>query len=85
VQIATRIAIAVEIGRGGLIDLAEGELDQAVDDGALVREVEIQRRPADERAAGDRVDRDALVGLLGQRRAGSIEDRGFGVVARAAG
>jgi hypothetical protein len=64
-EIATRVAVAVEVGRRGLVDLAEGELDQAVDDRALVREVEVERRPADERAAGDRVDRDALVGLLG--------------------
>ena len=69
-EIAARVAVAVEVGRRGLVDLAEGELDQAVDDGALVREVEVERGPADERAAGDRVDRDALVGLLAERRRG---------------
>jgi hypothetical protein len=81
VEVAARVAVAVEVGRGGFVYLAEGELDQAVDDRPLVGEVEVERGAADERAPCDRVDRDALVGLLGERRAGGVEDRGLGVVA----
>ena len=80
-QVAARVAVAVEVGRRGLVDLAERELDQAVDDGALVGEVEVDRGPADERAARDRVDRDALEGLLVERLARRVEDRELGVVA----
>ena len=80
-ELAARVAVAVEVGRGGLVDLAEGELDQAVDDRALVGEVEVERGAADERAARDRVDRDALVGLLVERLARGVEDRALGVVA----
>jgi hypothetical protein len=85
VQVAPRVALAVEVGRGGLVDLAEGDLDQAVDDGALVGEVEVNGGAADERAARDRVDRDPLVGLLGEGLAGGVEDRGLGVDSAAAG
>ena len=81
VQLPARVAVAVEVGRRGLVDLAERELDQAVDDRALVGEVEVQRGARDERAAGDRVDRDALVGLLVERLEGRVEDRALGVVA----
>jgi len=84
VEVAARIAVAVEVGRGALVDLGEGDLDQAVDDGPLVGEVEVERRTADERAARDRVDRDPLVGLLGEGLAGGVEDRGLGVDSAAA-
>jgi hypothetical protein len=60
-------------------------LDEAVDDRALVGEVEVERGAADERAARDGVDRDPLVGLLGEGLAGGVEDRRLGVVAAAAG
>jgi hypothetical protein len=84
-QVAAGVAVAVEIGRSRLVDLAEGQLDQAVDDRALVGEVEVQRGAADERAARDGIDRDALVGLLREGLAGGVEDRGLGVVAGGAG
>jgi len=84
-EFAARVAVAVEVGGGGLVDFAEGDLDQAVDDRPLVREVEVQRRAADERAARDGVDRDALVGLLGEGLAGGVEDQGLGVVAGGVG
>ena len=80
-EIAARVAVAVEVGGGGLVDLAERQLDQAIDDRALVGEVEVQRGPRDERAARDRVDRDALVGLLLERLEGRVEDCALGVVA----
>ena len=73
-QVAARVPVAVEVGRRGLVDLAEGQLDQAVDDRTLVGEVEVERGSADERAARDRIDRDALVGLFRQRRARGVED-----------
>jgi hypothetical protein len=79
VQVAPGVAVAVQVGGRGLVDLAERQLDQAIDDGALVGEVEIDRGAADERAAGDRVDRDPLVGLVVQRGAGRVEDRELGV------
>jgi hypothetical protein len=81
VQVAARVAGAVEVGRGGLVDLAEGQLDQAVDDRALIGEVEVDGGPADERPARDRVDRDALERLLVKGRARRVEDRELGVVA----
>jgi hypothetical protein len=84
VEVAAGVAVAVEVGRRALVDLRERVLDQAVDDRALVGEVEVERRAADERAARDRVDRDPLVGLLGEGLAGGVEDRGLGVVAAAA-
>jgi hypothetical protein len=84
VQVAARVAVAVEIGRGALVDLGEGDLDEAVDDRPLVGEVEVQRGTADERAARDGVDRDPLVGLLGEGLAGGVEDRGLGVDSAAA-
>jgi len=82
VQVSPRVAGAVEVGRGGLVDLGEGELDQAVDDRALVGEVEVERRAADERAPRDRIDRDPLEGLQRQRLARRVEDQRLGVVAR---
>jgi len=81
VQFAARIAVAVEIRGRRLVDLAEGDLDQPVDDGALVGEVEVDGGPADERATCDRVDREPLVGLLLERLARRVEDRVLGVVA----
>jgi hypothetical protein len=84
VQVAARVAVAVEIGRRALVDLRERNLDEAVDDRPLVGEVEVERRTADERAACDRVDRDPLVGLLGEGLAGGVEDRGLGVDSAAA-
>ena len=78
-EVATRVAVAVEVWRGRLVDLAEGDLDQAVDDGALVGEVEVDGGAADERAPRDRVDRDAFVGLLVERLARGVEDRELGI------
>jgi hypothetical protein len=78
-EVATWVAVAVEVRCRGLVDLAEGELDQAVDDRALVGKVEVDGGAADERTSRDRVDRDALVGLLVQGLAGGIEDRELGV------
>jgi hypothetical protein len=75
VELAAGIAGAVEVGRGGLVDLGEGELDQAVDDRSLVGEVEVERGAADVGAARDRVDRDPLEGLLRERFAGGVEDQ----------
>jgi hypothetical protein len=83
VQVPARVPVAVEVRRRGFVDLAEGQLDQAVDDRPLVGEVEVERGSADERATRDRIDRDALVGLFRECRARGVEDRGFGVVARA--
>jgi hypothetical protein len=80
VEVAAGVAVAVEIGRRALVDLRERDLDEAVDDRPLVWEVEIQRRAADERPARDRIDRDPLVGLLGEGLARGVEDRGLGVV-----
>jgi hypothetical protein len=85
VQVAPRVAGAVEVGRGGLVDLGEGELDQAVDDGALVGEVEVERRAADERAPCDRVDRDAFERLLREGFARGVEDQRLRVVAGGVG
>jgi hypothetical protein len=78
-EVAAWFPVAVEVWRGRLVDLAEGDLDQAVDDGALVGEVEVDGGAADERAPGDRVDRDAFVGLLVQRLARRVEDRQLGI------
>src|SRR5439155_25031114 len=57
------------------VHLAERLLDQAVDDRALVGEVEVDRSPADERALGDRVHRQRVVADLRERRPGGLEDR----------
>jgi hypothetical protein len=81
VELPARVSVSVEVRGRGLIDLAERKLDQAIDDRALVGKVEVQRGPRDERAAGDRVDRDALVGLLLERLERRVEDRALGVVA----
>jgi hypothetical protein len=81
VELTARVAVAIEVGGRRLVDLAEGELDQAVDDRTLVREIEVERGAGDERAPGDRVDRDALVGLLRERLERRVEDRALGVVA----
>jgi hypothetical protein len=78
-EVAAGVAVAVEVRCRGLVDLAEGELDQAVDDRTLVGEVEVDGGAADERPACNRVDRDALVGILVQSRARRIEDRELGV------
>ena len=85
VQLAARVAGAVEVGCGGLVDLGERELDEAVDDRPLVGEVEVERGAADVGSARDRVDRDPLEGLLRQRLAGGVEDQRLGVVARGVG
>jgi hypothetical protein len=84
-QVPAGVAVAVEVGGGSFVYLAEGNLDQPVDDRALVGEVEVERGAADERAARDRVDRDALVGILCEGLAGGIEDRCLGVVAGGVG
>jgi hypothetical protein len=81
VQVAARVTGAVEVGRGRLVDLGEGELDQAVNDRALVGEVEVECGAADEGAACDRVDRDAFERLLREGFARGVEDQRLGVVA----
>ena len=81
-QLAARLALAVEVGRGGEVHRAERLLDEAVDDRALVGEVEVDRRAADVRAPRDGVHGQRLEADVGQRLARGGEDRLLGRVAR---
>jgi hypothetical protein len=74
VELAPRVAVAIQVRRGSLVYLAEGQLDQAVDDRPLVGKVEVQRGAADERPPRNGVDGDALISLFRERRAGGVED-----------
>jgi hypothetical protein len=81
-QLLARVAVAVEVGRRGEVHLAERVLDQPVDDRPLVGEVEVDRGAAHERLAGDRVHRQPVEPLLGQRLTRRVEDRLLRGVAR---
>src|SRR3954462_3861915 len=82
VELLARVAVAVEVRRRCEVHLAERVLDEPVDDRPLVREVEVDRRSGHERLAGDRVHRQVVEALLGERLAGRVEDRLLRGVAR---
>ncbi|MBW3609831.1 MAG: hypothetical protein KY463_16155 [Actinobacteria bacterium] len=71
----------IALGSRRVVHVGERLLDQTVHDGALVLEVEVDRRTRDERPPRDRVDRDPLVRALAEQLAGSFEDRVLGRVA----
>src|SRR4051812_5897371 len=82
VALPARVAVAVEVRRRCEVHRAERVRDEPVDDRPLVREVEVDRRSGHERLAGDRVHRQVVEALLGERLAGRVEDRLLRGVAR---